>query len=232
MGRGATPGWTEIEVCCVSTPDMVSVRLAALVLACCLVLAGCGGSQETLTGEATPATVGDDTLSATDWERVTTTERRLTTTVTVTLQGDSELTSRRSVNATTHVAVYRDTRSPPTVLALWSVPALKPLEGTDLTVNPVARRSPTNLTGDVQSTYSGVGPLSRTGNASMTLLGADRQFAVADGTATGPEGSPVPVTVVSATVEHEGDFVVVLAVVPEGRSPTGTVAPLVGNVTH
>lgn len=207
-------------------------RCCVLAVVGCLLLAGCGGSPDTLTGEASPATVGDETLSAAGWERVTETERRLSTTVTVTLQGDSELTSRRDVNATTHLAVYRETAESPAVLAVWSVPALTPLEGTDVTVNPVRRRSTDNLTRSVQSTYAELDSGTAGENVSMRLLGTDRGFAVVAGTATGPGGDSVAVTVVTATVEHEGDFVVVVGIVPEDRDPVDTLASLVGDVRH
>lgn len=208
-----------------------------LVVLLSVVVAGCGGSggasdgtaRPPLTGTGTPAELTDGTQRETGFEETTRTTGRLNTTVSATIQGDVELRTTRRANVTTaSVAYARAGDGPPAVFATYSVPAVEPFARADLTKNPAGGLSVATLAGRAQQTYT-VTDVTETGTGTTTMLGNETTVTRYEATAT-RDGETVSVVVTVATVQHEGDYVTALVLVP--TSASAPEASLFGGVTH
>ncbi len=205
--------------------------LFAVAIALLLVLAGCGGGGETDNGpivaEAAPATVGDAALSATGYELVERSNRTTNTSVTISIQGDVEVTSTFDVRATTRRAVYgRETSARQAVVGVLSVPGVKPSEALADPRNPFADRDVTALATD--ATGVTVRDARPTANGTVTLFGNETTLRRYEATAEGD----TPVTVDVALARRDGDFVYLVAVVPRGADERDRVARLAAGVRN
>lgn len=207
--------------------------VAAVALASLVVLAGCGGGsggdQEPIEATADAAAVGSEALSAAGYAETETTSQRLNTTVSVSMQGDVEIQATRDVNATLQVARYRrSTDAGPAALAVVSSPAVNPLDDQfDVSEDPLATLETAEVVNRAQDAYEVTG-LQQVGETErVTVLGNGTRLAVYEGTAGGEA-----VTVYAGSIEHEGDFVHVVAVQPAGVDERSRVLELARAVEH
>lgn len=205
---------------------LLSVSLALVV-----VLAGCGGGGESDDGptvvRASPATVDDAALSATGYELVERSNRTTNTTVTISIQGDVEVTSTFDVRATTARAVYeRQTNEETAVVGVLSVPGVKPSEALAEPRDPFADREVTTLAGD--ATGVAVRDARPTANGTVDLFGNETTLRRYEATTEGGD----PVTVSVARARRGGDFVYVVAVAPRSADERDRVARLAAGVRH
>jgi hypothetical protein len=205
--------------------------LLAASLAVLVVLAGCGGGGETDDGPvvatAAPATVDEATLSATGYEFVERSNRTTNTTVTISLQGDVEVTSTFDVRATTTRAVYeRQTEEGTAVVGILSVPGVKPSEALAAPRDPFAGREPAALATD--ATGVPVRDARQAANETVALFGNETALRRYEATARGD----ALVTVSVARARRSGDFVYVVAVLPRGADERDRVARLAAGVRH
>lgn len=210
-----------------------SRAVAAVALATLVVLAGCGGGgggdQEPIEATADAAAVGSEALSAAGYAETEATSQRLNTTVSVSMQGDVEIQATRDVNATLQVARYRrSTDAGPAALAVVSSPAVNPLDDQfDVSEDPLATLETAEVVNRAQDAYEVTG-LQQVGETErVTVLGNGTRLAVYEATADGE-----PVTVYAGAVEHEGDFVHVVAVQPAGVDERSRVLELARAVEH
>lgn len=193
--------------CVMHSRGLAAVGLVALVaLAGCSVLSGGG----TTSLDSSPATVSEGALSETGYEAVNVTNQTLSRSVSAAGQS-------REVAVTTHTAVYGRTieatpgaESPAAGLVVLSVPGVAV---GNRTVNPLSEISPSRVAERLASGYSGVEVGESLGNRSVRSLGAERTVTTFDGTAT-RDGTSLNLTVHATTFEHDGDFLVAVAVHP------------------
>lgn len=209
--------------------------LAALVLAVLLVLAGCAGpgdrTPEPIEGSASRATVGDDGLSAAGYEEVTVEEDRVERRGTLDVSGDVELVVDYHVDATAQRAVYRDADAdPPSVFALYSVPLVSP-DQIDVRIDPLGDRSTADVAALAQGVYGEFGALEHVTNRTVSLLGSETTVANYRTTARS-DGTSVDVSVYVAAVEHDGDVVRAVAVLPQADGDFDVVRTLLESTRH
>ncbi|MFB6154638.1 MAG: DUF6517 family protein [Haloferacaceae archaeon] len=200
------------------------MRIAALLVVVVVVLAGCAAGGDPAVVSGTPATVGDDALSSTGFERVAAGNRTLNATVRASISGDVQLHGKQSVRATTPVRVYRDGDA---VFAVVSAPAVRPIENKPTYRDPLATRSPAEQVAYAQSVYA-VTDLRETGTDSVAVLGNETTLRTYDGRTD--DGTPVVVTV--ARVRHGGDFVTGVAVTPATDTRRDDVVTLLEGIRH
>lgn len=195
---------------------MDSRGLAVVGLVALVALAGCsvlpGGGTTSL--DSSPATVSGGALSEAGYETVNVTTQTLSRNVSAAGQS-------RAVEVTTHTAVYA--RSPGAGsganssgagLVVLSVPGV---EVANRTLNPLSEVSPSQVAEALSAGYSGVEVGDSLGNRSVRVLGSERTVTTFDGTATS-NGTSLNLTVHATTFEHEGDFVLAVAVHPSRLS--------------
>jgi hypothetical protein len=192
---------------------MRRTSIAAVALAVVTVTAGCGFllGTESLSFSASPATVGDSALSETGYEETNVTEQTASREFTVADQ-------TRTVELTNHLAQYErqaelgELGSQPA--GVFTVFATPEVEVAGQTFNPIQGLSERDVAEQFQSNYEGISVGERTGNVTMTALGADRTVEQFDGTAT-LGGADVDVVIEITKFKHGSDYVVALAVYPE-----------------
>lgn len=221
--------WVEPE------PPPVTRPLVAAALAALLVLAGCSGpadrTPEPIEGTASEATVGEDGLSTTGYETVVVESDRVNRTGTLDVSADVELQVDYQVRATAQRAVYRSTDGgPPSVFAVYSAPLVSP-DSVAATIDPLGDRSTPDVVAIAQGVYGNVGELDHVENGSATLFGNETTLAKY-ATAAEADGSSVDVFVYVAAVEHEGDVVRAVAVVPRAADDPGAIRSLLSAVGH
>jgi len=209
--------------------------LLTLALAAVLVTAGCVGAGDRtpapIEGSASAATVSEEGRSAAGYEEVAVESDRVTRSGTIDVSGDVELSVDYRANATARRAVYRARDAdPPSVFAVYSVPLLSP-ERVDVTVDPLGDRSTAEVVARSQGTYDGFGDFEHVENASVTVLGTETTL-VNYATTANAGGTTVDVDVYLTVVEHEGDLVRTVAVVPRADDDPGTVRTLLESVQH
>lgn len=204
---------------------------AGILLALLLVTSGCIGvltGQEALEVEAAPATVPEDALSETGYER--TDKRELAVNRTFEAGGQS-----REVVVTNHVAQYGRSidlavvEQRAAVFVLLSTPEVELL---GRTFNPVGDMSNRELLERVQSSYGRMEIGASVGSTTVTALGTETTVEKFSGTAR-IDGTDLDVYVHVTKIEHEGDFVVAIGVYPQQLpSEEERVLTLVRNVRH
>ncbi len=207
-----------------------------IVVALAIVLAGCGGdggnrTPEPIEGTASTATVGGDALSETGYAEATDETTTVNRSGTLDVSGDVELTVNYRIIATGQRTVYRsDGSTPPAVFALLTVPVVSP-DSVDVDLDPLGDRSTVEVVTRAQGTYRDFDEFERVRNRTVETLGAEvtlQEFAT---TATTDSGS-VSVSVFIARVEHEGDVVRAVAVLPADAADPGVVRTLVSAIQH
>lgn len=192
---------------------MQRTSLAAVALSVVVLTAGCGFllGTESLSFSASPATVGDSTLSETGYEETNVTEQTAARDFTVADQ-------TRTVEVTNHLAQYERQVELGELgsqrAAVFTVFATPEVEVAGQTFNPIQGLSEEEIIQQFQSNYEGVSVAERTGNESVTTLGTETSVEQFAGTAT-LGGAEVDVTIEITKVEHGSDFIVALAVYPE-----------------
>lgn len=189
----------------------IALLLLLVLTAGCL---GGGSGSDVIRQEAAAATVGAEALAETGYEEHRVETAWLNTSVRAEVSGDVEMSSPRDVEARTQIAEYRrGTDRGPAAFVVYSTPAVRPVENVDETVNLAAERDTATLAGDLQSAYGAVTDLAHVENRTVALLGNETTLRVYEATAT-TDGERVDVTVYRGSVEHGGDHVTVVAVLP------------------
>lgn len=209
--------------------------LTVVVLVGLVVVAGCAGgadrTPEPIRGEATPATVSQSGLSSSGYEQVTVDSQRVNRTGTIDVSGDVEMTVNYQVRATAQQAVYRKSDAElPSVFALFSVPLVSP-DSVDVSIDPMGDRPLSEVAARSQETYADFGDLEHVTNASVTLLGTETTLQKYATTADA-DGNTVDVYVYVAVVEHDGDVVRAVAVLPQEADDAEMVRTLLASAQH
>lgn len=211
---------------------MVSRRsvLAASVPALVAATAGCSavfGSGAEFASET--ATVSADARSGTGYEEAAIEDMVIERTFAA---GGQE----RTVTVTNRAARYErrvDLPALPTQRAAVFVAFTSPkIELIGETFNPIGEMSNRELLELVQERYTGISVGSRVGEHGATMLGQSTTIEKYQGTAT-LAGASVDTLVHVTRVEHEGDFVLAVAIYPRLISDEdGTVERLVEGIEH
>jgi len=190
-------------------------RLLAVVAIVGLVaLSGCALlTSDTLEFSAQPATVSEDAQDSAQYDLVGVEERTLNRSVDV-------VGVERQIKATNHVATYERDLAIATSEAVGSVIVLSTPEMSvaGQSVNPVGSVPPRQLFETLAIDQAGISDVEKRGNRTTTVLGEEATVTIFDGTAE-YSGQEVDVTMHLVRVNHEGDYVVGLAVHPTVMSP-------------
>ncbi|WP_436926879.1 DUF6517 family protein [Halosimplex amylolyticum] len=205
-------------------------RLSLLAaVAVVVVVAGCSGAgpgdrtPQSIEADAARSTVDDAALSETGFAEASVGQVAVNRSGTLRISGDVQMTLRYRVNGSGWRAVYQSSGGQG-VFALYTVPRAKP-DNVAATIDPLGDRSLAAVVDGAQDTYSDTGELEHVRNRTATVLGSEatvRQYA---GSATAG-GEPADVTVYVATVDHDGDVVRAVAVVPTDGDDWSTVRPM------
>lgn len=211
--------------------EVVTVTVVAVLL----VLAGCSGpgdrTPEPIEGTASPATVGGDGVAAAGYEEVVVEEDLVERRGSLDVSGDVEMVVDYHVKATAHRAVYREAGAdPPRVFALLSVPRVSP-DQVDTDIDPLGDRSTAEVAARAQGVYGEFGTLEHVTNDTVTVLGEETTLAKYR-TSARTDGTSVEVFVYVASVEHDGDVVHAVAVVPRDADDVDVVRALLESVEH
>jgi hypothetical protein len=202
-------------------------RSSVLFLVILVLAAGCSGGSNRIVASGTPATIQEDVLAATGYERIGAMNRTRNTTVSASVSGDVKLKATRDVSATTPIRLYkRTTGSGPAIVAVVSSPAIQPIEDQPIYRNPLPN-TPAKTVSYVQSKYH-VSDFEQIGNATVTLLGNKTGFR----TYTGTTRNGTDVRVHIASVRDGNDFVTVIAIHPTGVDEQARVRKLLHSVKH
>jgi len=208
-----------------------TVALAGVALLA--VTAGCLGfvlGEEPKSFEATPATVEEGTVEEAGYEGGET--QTITEDRTFTVEDQS-----RTVEVVSHLVQYHKNVSAGPVgeqrvaaLAVLSTPEVNVLGET---FNPVGDMSDEELVEQFTSRYDSVTVGDRVGETEVSTLGTETGVSKFEGTARVADGTEVPVYVHVTKVNHDGDYVVVLAVYPQALSgESETVLEMIRALEH
>jgi hypothetical protein len=188
--------------------------VASVLLATLLVTSGCVGfltGSEALEFSASKATVSDQALSDTDYEKVEITEQ----TVNETVSGAGQ---EREVQVTNWMAQYDRSVELGALgskrAAVFVALATPQVEVAGKTFNPVGEMSNRELLEQLQSRYDSLQVGDQVGNDSVTALGEKRSVATFEGQAS-YQGSSVDVYIHVTKFKHDGDFIIAVAVYPQ-----------------
>lgn len=193
---------------------------------------GCIGvltGSEALTREASPASVGQSTLSATDYELKNSESQRIERTVEVAGQ-------TRDVVAVNKVDQYHKALSLPVlgdveaaVFAAVSTPAF---DIAGQTMSPVKRMSNKELAKLMQQQYSDFSIGSKVGDDTVTTLGKSMTVSKFEAKAS-LQGEAMDVYLHVGKVKHGSDFVIVVGVYPQQfEEEQENVVSLIGGLEH
>ncbi len=188
--------------------------IASVLLAALIVTSGCVGfltGSEALEFSASKATPSDRALSDTGYEEVGVEEQTVNETV-------SAAGQEREVEVTNWMAQYDRSVDLGTLgsqrAAVFVAFATPQVEVAGKTFNPVGDMSNRELLRQLQSRYDGLQVGAQVGNDSVTALGEERAVETYEGQA-GFQGATADVYVHVTTFEHDGDFVIAVAVYPQ-----------------
>ena len=188
--------------------------VAAVALAALLLSSGCIGflvGSEPAEFSASKATASDAALSETGYEERSVTDETINESFSV---GGQE----RQVTVTNWVAQYdRSVSIGPIAeqdLAVFAVFSTPKVDVLGQTFNPVGRLSNAELVKQVQSQYSSLSGVRQVDSSNVTVLGTETEVSKFAATTT-VNGMEVDVYVHLTKVEHEGDYVIALAVYPQ-----------------
>ena len=179
--------------------------------------------------EASQGTVAETALSEAGFTESSVERVAVNRSGTLQISGDVQMNLGYRVNATGWRAVYEssDGRS---AFGLYTVPQAKP-DNVAATIDPLGDRSLGSIVGGAQDTYSDTSGLEHVQNRTATVLDSERTVQQYAGSATDNDES-TDVTVYVATVDHDGDIVRAVAVVPADADDWSAVRPLFGGVQH
>lgn len=193
---------------------------------------GCLGvvtGSESLAFEADPASVRDETLSETGYERAE--SRSPTMSREFTVAGQT-----REVEVTNHLSLYEKAadlgplgRQKVALFALFTTPKI---EVADRTFNPVGELSTKDLLEQFQSRYEGLSVGDEVGRTTVRTLGTDVTVEKYEGSTT-IQGQQVDIYLHVARFEHGEDFVVGLGSYPKRLDgEEENVRSLVASIRH
>ncbi|MFB6116969.1 DUF6517 family protein [Halosegnis sp.] len=206
--------------------------VAALALAAVLVTSGCVGfltGGESLTFEAEPVQVSDSARQDAGYEQ----ERRTTQTINRTFTAAGQ---ERDVSVTNHLSEY--SRSADTVLSDQQVARMIVLSTPQVKVagqgpfNPVGELSNRELVSRVTQKYDSIQNVRFESNRTLTMLGEETTVSKFRADATLQGGQEVEVFLHITKIQHEGDFVVAVAVHPTQIDEQERVDTLFRGVDH
>ncbi|AUG47666.1 hypothetical protein BVU17_09115 [Haloarcula taiwanensis] len=205
-------------------------RLLPVAVALLLVTSGCVGliTGETVTFEASPATVSDSTLDSTGYELNNATQANVTRDVTVAGQD-------RTVRLVTERRQYTRSGSLLGVevveLSRFVVVSVPSATVAGQTLNPAADWANRRVLEAVQGQTGSIDDVESAGNRTVRALGADRQVSEYTGT-TEVAGQSIDVRLHLVSFQHEGDIVIGVAVHPETVDETDAVDDLLSGLQH
>ncbi|MEF8827876.1 MAG: DUF6517 family protein [Haloarcula sp.] len=208
----------------------MSRRLLPVAVALLLVTSGCVGliTGETVTFEASPATVSDSTLDATGYELQNATQVNVTRDVTVAGQD-------RTIRLVTERRQY--TRSGTVFgvdvveLSRFVVVSMPSATVGGQTLNPAADWANRRVLDAVRGQTRGVDDVEPVGNRTVRVLGEDRRVSEFTGT-TQVAGQSLDVRLHLVSFEHEGDVIIAVAVHPENADEADAVDALLSGLQH
>jgi hypothetical protein len=205
-------------------------RLLPVAVALLLVTSGCVGliTGETVTFEASPATVSDSTLDSTGYELRNATQANVTRDVTVAGQD-------RTVRLVTERRQYTRSGSVFGVevveLSRFVVVSIPSATVAGQTLNPAADWANRRILEAVQGQTRSIDDVEPAGNRTVRVLGEDRRVSEFTGT-TEVAGQPLDVRLHIVGFQHEGDIVIGVAVHPENVGETDAVDDLLFGLRH
>lgn len=189
-------------------------RLAIVGVALLVVLAGCGGGGQKVEASGSPATVSDDALADAGYELTDERNETFEATVEGSISGDVELQGKAQVTAHAPVRVYRPAGDGDSVVALVSSPGARPISNRPILKDPFATMSPAERVNFAQSVHE-IEEVEETGERTVSYLGNETTLTTYSATTAGGAS----VTVALGSVQHEGDFVTVVAVWVDAEPP-------------
>lgn len=208
----------------------MSRRLLPVAVALLLVTSGCVGliTGETITFEASPATVSDSTLDSTGYELQNATQANITRDVTVAGQD-------RTIRLVTERRQYTRSGSVFGVdvveLSRFIVVSMPSATVGGQTLNPAADWANRRVLEAVLGRTSGTDDVEPAGNRTVRALGADRRVSEFTGT-TQVAGQSLDVRLHLVSFEHEGDVIIAVAIHPENTDETDAVDDLLTGLRH
>ena len=205
-------------------------RLLPVAVALLFVTSGCVGlvTGETVSFEASPASVGDDALASTEYELARSDEQNIT-------QNVSVFGQQRTIRLTNHVTEYsRAIELGPlgdielARITVFSTPGAT-VAGQQL--NPAAQWSNRRLIREIVSRSGGMSDVQRQENRTVGILGEPRDVGVFTGTTT-VQGQEIDVRIHAASFEHDGDVIIAVAVHPTRIDERANVDTMFGGIQH
>ncbi|WP_458206387.1 DUF6517 family protein [Haladaptatus sp. NG-SE-30] len=209
---------------------MKRTLVAGTFLAVLVVTSGCLGFilGDSLAFSANKATVGDETVSNTGYEKASVEQKPVTRTFEAAGQS-------REVKVTNWLAQYEKTAGIPGVAegtaSTFVVLSSPKFEVAGKPINPLAKYSDRKLVEKFVSGYANVNDLEKTGSKEVTMLGKTTDVTKFTTTAKS-NGAEVEVNIHVTKVEHGDDVVVALAVYPKKIDESENVYKLIEGIEH
>ncbi|WP_049970971.1 DUF6517 family protein [Haladaptatus cibarius] len=209
---------------------MARKLLAGALVAVLVLTSGCLGFilGDTLSYSANKATVGDNALSETSYDKAN--EEQLNTERSFEVAGES-----RDVEVTNWITQYEKSVGVSGVgegtVATFTVLSSPRFELAGESVNPLARYNNRQLVQKFVSGYGNVRNIQETDTRNVTMLGSETEVSTFTGTAQS-NGASVEVNIHVTKVEHGDDIVVVMAVHPKQLDESDNVSRLIEGVEH
>lgn len=185
--------------------------IGTLLLVCLMVSSGCLGfitGQEPLTITAGQATVSDQALSETGYEKTRATEQVI-----------ERSFAGRKVKVTNHLVEYKRQVTIPVLgtqeFARFTVLATPKVTVAGKEFNPVSHLSNRELVQQLQKKYDTIQNVQLVGNRSVQVLGSGVRVSKFTAKATMANGQSVDVFLHVAQAETDHDFVIAIAVYPQ-----------------
>lgn len=203
--------------------------IGTVLLVCLMVSSGCIGfitGEEPLTFTAGQATVSDQALSETGYEKTRAAE-----------QGINRSFAGRKVKVTNHLVEYKRQVTLPVLgtqeFARFTVLATPKVEVAGKEFNPVSHLSNQELAKQLQEKYDTIENVQLVGNRSVKVLGSGVRVSKFTARATMATGQSVDVYLHVAQAETDHDFVIALAVYPQSlEGEQGRIDTLLKGIQH
>ncbi|ODR82339.1 hypothetical protein BG842_01080 [Haladaptatus sp. W1] len=204
--------------------------IAGALLATLVLTSGCLGFilGDTLEVSATKATVGDNALSQTGYEKAKV--ESLEAKRTFEAAGQS-----REVKVTNWVAQYEKTIGIDGVAegtaATFVVVSSPDVKIASKSFNPLSKFDNRDLVEKFVSGYGNIHDIRTVGSENVTVLGTNTKVSEFTATASS-HGANVDVTIQATKLKHDGDYIVVLAVYPKRLDESDSVSSLLSGIQH
>ena len=186
---------------------------ATVAISMIMVTAGCGfiTGQGALSFSASPGTVSDQAVSETGYEEVSVTEQVVT-------RNFSAADQTRQVEVTNQLAQYeRQVDVGPLGsqrAAVFVAFASPEVEVATRSFNPIAEMSEREILQRFETEYESISVGEQINSRNVTALGQATEVKKFEGSAQ-LAGSQVDVYIHAATIKHEGDYIVTVAIFPQ-----------------